>query len=72
KDSGVMPSMDIQITNEDPISSAGRQTIILKNCLSNGGVITKFDADTQVLTEEITGTFDDWEMPEEFSLISGM
>ncbi len=72
KKTGEMPLMDIQITNYDMTSSAGRQTIILKNCLTNGGVITKFDADTQVLTEELTGTFDDWDMPEQFTLINGM
>ena len=72
KKDGTMPVIDIQITNEDKTSSAGRQTIILKNCLTNGGVLAKFNADSKVLTESISGTFDDWEMPEQFSLISGM
>lgn len=72
KNDGILTTMDIQVTNEDPVSSAGRQTVILKNCVSSGGIITKFDADSQSLTETIEGTFDDWEMPETFSLISGM
>ncbi len=72
KKNGSLPIMDIQVCNEDPACSVGRQTIILKNCLTKGGVLTKFDSNTQTLTEDISGTFDDWEMPEKFSLISGM
>ena len=36
KTSGEMVYFDIQVTNSDPTSSVGRQTIILKNCLMEG------------------------------------
>lgn len=72
KNSGKMLSFDIQITNEDPTSSVGRQTIILKNCLSKGGILAKFDANSEALEEDIEGTFDDWEMPETFTILNGM
>ncbi len=72
KRTGVLPSMDIQVSNKDLSSAAKEQIIILKECIALGGVIAKFDADNQVLTEEITGTFDDWEMPVKFSLLNGM
>ena len=72
KNPGALPEMDIQVTNEDPTSSVGRQTVILKNCLTKGGILTKFDADAETLEEDIEGTFDDWEMPEKFSLVAGM
>ena len=72
KNTGKLTTFDIQITNEDPTSAIGRQTIILKNCLSNGGILAKFDADADTLDEDIEGTFDDWEMPETFSLLAGM
>lgn len=72
KDEKRMIYFDIQVTNEDPTSSIGRQTVILKNCLIEGGILAKFDADTEILEEELTGTFEDWEMPEEFTLIEGM
>lgn len=72
KNSGRLPSFDIQVTNEDPTASVGRQTIVLKGCLSKGGILTKFDADSETLDENIEGTFDDWEMPESFSLLKGM
>ena len=69
---GFMPTFDIQVANEDPTASVGRQTIILKNCLTKGGILAKFDADAETLDEELEGTFDDWEMPETFSLLNGM
>ena len=72
KNTGKLPTFDIQVTNEDPSSSVGRQTVILKGCLSKGGILTKFNADSETLDEDIEGTFDDWEMPESFSLLKGM
>lgn len=72
KNTGRLPSFDIQITNEDPTSAIGRQTIVLKDCLSKGGILAKFDADSETLDEDIEGTFDDWEMPESFTMLKGM
>lgn len=72
KNSGRMFAFDIQITNQDLTTAVGSQTIILKNCLTKGGVLAKFDADSEILDEDIEGTFDDWEMPETFSLLAGM
>lgn len=72
KRTGDMPYFDIQVTNEDPTSSIGRQTIILKECLSEGGPLAKYDADAEYLDEELSGTFDDWEMPETFKVLDGM
>lgn len=72
KKTGFMPTFDIQIMNEDPTATVGRQTIILKNCITKGGILAKFDADADILDEDIEGTFDDWEMPETFSLLNGM
>lgn len=72
KRTGYMPAFDIQVSNEDATSSAGRQTIILKNCLTKGGILAKFEADAEILDEDIEGTFDDWEMPEQFTVLNGM
>ena len=72
KKTGRLPSFDIQVTNEDQSTSLGRQTIILKNCLAKGGILAKYDAGAEILDEEIEGTFDDWEMPETFSLLEGL
>lgn len=63
---------DIQVTNDDPISAAGKQTIILTGCNLDGGTLTKFDADGEYLDEDIEGTFEDWKMPAQFKNLAGM
>lgn len=72
KETGESIYFDIQVTNEDPTAKIGRQTTILKNCCLAGGIIAKFNADGEYLDEEIEFLFDDWEMPEEFSMLSYM
>ena len=62
---------DIQITNEDPTSSAGRQTIILEDCNIDGGILAKFDADSEYLDEDMDFTFEDFSMPEKFKNLKG-
>ena len=44
KSTGEDVYFDIQVTNDDPTSSAGRQTVILKDCNIDGGVLARFDA----------------------------
>ena len=39
---GVMPYFEIQVTNEDPTSSVGRQTIIHHDCLCDKFTLAKF------------------------------
>lgn len=63
---------DIQITNEDPTASVGSQTIILKDCNVDSIILAKFDADGEYLDEELAFTFEDWEMPTEFTELEGM
>ena len=72
KNTGEDIYFDIQVTNEDPTSSVGRQTVILKNCNMDGGLLTKFDADAEYLDEDMDFTFDDFEMPETFAELAGM
>lgn len=64
---------DVQITNEDVSSAAGRQTLQFIDCLIEGDVIlSKFDADGETLDEDISFTFEDFKMPESFNLLPGM
>ena len=72
KDTGEDIYFDIQVTNEDPTSKVGRQTVILKDCNIDGGVLTKFDADAEYLEEILDFTFEDFEMPETFTPLAGM
>lgn len=71
KETGTDVYFDIQITNEDPTSSVGRQTIILKDCNVDGGILAKFDADADYLDEDIDFTFEDFSMPESFLNLPG-
>lgn len=72
KETGEDIYFDIQIVNEDKTSAAGRQTIILKDCNMDSGIIAKFDADGETLDEDMDFTFEDWEIPEEFNMLEGM
>ena len=72
KDTGEDIYFDIQVSNEDPTSKVGRQTVILKDCNVDGGVLTKFDADAEYLEESLDFTFEDFEMPETFTPLAGM
>ena len=72
KDTGEDIYFDIQVSNEDPTSSVGRQTVILKDCNIDGGILAKFDADADYLDEEMDFTFEDFEMPETFEMLKGM
>ncbi len=72
KNTGQDVYFEIQITNEDPTSSAGRQTIVLLDCNLDGGTLVKFDADGEYLDEDVDFTFEDFKMPESFNLLDGM
>ena len=72
KDTGEDIYFDIQITNEDETSAVGRQTIVLKDCNMDSGILAKFDAEGEYLDEEMEFTFEDWEMPEKFTQLNGM
>ena len=72
KTTGEDTYFEIQVTNEDPTSMVGRQTVVFMDCNLDGGILAKFDADGKYLDEEIAGTFEDFSMPESFSLLDGM
>ena len=72
KDTGKDVYFEIQVTNEDPTSSAGRQTIVFMDCNIDGGILAKFDADGEYLDEEFDFTFEDFKMPESFNILAGM
>lgn len=72
KDTGEDTYFDIQITNDDPTSAVGRQTMVFTGCNTDGGILAKFDANGDTLDESIDGTFEDFKMPEQFTLLPGM
>jgi len=59
---------DLQVTNEDPTSRAGRQTVVLKNCNLDSVVAASFDATSdEALNEDVSFTFDDYDILEQFT-----
>lgn len=72
KETGEDTYFEIMVTNEDPTSAVGMQTVILKGCNLDGGVLAKFDANADYLDEDISGTFEDFEIPQKFTMLAGM
>lgn len=72
KNTGEDVYFEIQVTNEDPTSAAGRQTVVFLGCNIDGGILAKFDADGEYLDESMDFTFEDFKMPETFNLLDGM
>lgn len=69
---GVMPYFEIQVSNEDPTSAVGRQTIVHHDCLCDTFTLAKFQAGEDILEEDLSGTFDSWDLPESFTPLPGM
>lgn len=58
---------DITIVNEDPTSSIGRQTVVLKGVNLDSVMAARLDTETEVLDEEIGFTFDDVDIMDSFT-----
>lgn len=69
---GIMPRFEIQVSTEDETSTIGRQTIVHHGCLCDKFTLAKFKAGEELLDEELSGTFDSWDMPEKFKDMDGM
>lgn len=57
---------DLQIVNEDPTSSIGKQTTVIKGVNLDEVTFAAFDVDAEVLEEDVTFTFDDADILDEF------
>lgn len=71
KDTGQDVYFEIQIINEDPTSTVGKQEMILLDCNIDGGILAKFDADGEYLDEDMDFTFEDFSMPTGFDQLDG-
>lgn len=60
---------DIQVSNDDPTSSIGKQTVILKNCNIDNVTMANFDIYSESLDETLSFTFDDVDILEMFASI---
>ena len=57
---------DLTVTNNDPGSTVGIQTTVLKNCSLDSVILAKFDVESDVLDESVDFTFDDVDILDEF------
>lgn len=68
KNTGLMPTFDIQTTNEDPATSVGRSTKIYTGCILDGDVLlSMFDADGEFIEQTIEGYAQDFTRPEKYT-----
>jgi len=64
---GVMPSFDIQTSNEDPATSAGRSTKIYNDCVLDGDVLLSLaGSEDDFIEQEISGFAGGYTRPEKF------
>lgn len=70
KDTGVDIYFDMVVENNDPSSSAGKQTTLLMDCNLDSVVLTKLDGDSDdPLEEDADFTFEDYDILQEFTKI---
>ncbi|MGQ8870882.1 phage tail tube protein [Paenibacillus sp. TSA_86.1] len=65
---GVDTYFDIQVTNEDPSSTIGKQTVTLKGVNLDSVIMASLDTEAEALEEEVSFTFEDVEMSASFDL----
>lgn len=58
---------DLTVINEDPTSSIGKQTVVLKNCNFDEVSIASFDLDSDALEADMSFTFDDIDLLDKFN-----
>ena len=63
---GIPGYFDLLVTNNDPGSSIGEQTTVLKNCSLDSVILAKFDVDSEVMDESVDFTYDDADLLDEF------
>lgn len=70
KDTGVDIYFDLVVENNDPSSSAGKQTTLLMDCNLDSVVLTKLDGDSDdPLEDDADFTFEDYDILQEFTKI---
>lgn len=64
---GKVTVFDINIKNQDPASSTGKQVSKLSGCIIDGADIAKLDLDADTLDQEVNFTFTDADYLTEFN-----
>lgn len=69
---GVDTYFDMQVSNSDPTSDAGRRIITLLSCNIDSASIANLDADGDWLEDDISFTFEGFKISENFKVLDGM
>lgn len=73
KDTGLLPTFDIQVTNEDKASKSGRETTLYTDCMVDGDVlISMLDCEGGFIEQSISGYAQDFTKAEKFTTPSYM
>lgn len=68
KQTGVMPTFDIQVTSEDKQTTIGRSTKVYNDCVIDGDVLlSMFDDSGEFVEQTITGFAMNYESPEKYT-----
>ena len=68
KNTGLMPTFDIQVTSEDPATSVGRSTKTYIDCILDGDVLlSMFNADGEFIEQSIEGYAQDFKRAEKYT-----
>lgn len=59
---------DLTVINDDPSSTLGKQTVVLRNVNLDSVVMAKVDVDSEHLEEDVDFTFDDVDILDEFGI----
>jgi hypothetical protein len=65
---GIPVYFDLTVINNDPASTIGPQTTLLKDCTLDSVLLAKFDVESEVLDESMDFTFDDADLLNEFGV----
>ena len=72
-DTGILPELEIQVTEEDPSSPMGRSTKIYSDCMIDGELLLSvFDDAGDFVEQTIEGYYFDVKMPEKYTDPEGM
>lgn len=66
KKTGRLATMEIEVYNDDEGSNMSRQATTLKNCIIDEITLAKIDAEAEYLDEDVSFTFDDFDMADTF------
>lgn len=67
---GIDTYFKIDVVNEDPTSSIGKQTVTLIDCNLDEAEIAKIDVEADFLDQTMNFTFSDVEIPDEFKKLN--